>query len=740
MASLFDSRAPFGSFYGNFSAEEEDRIKTERANQILADQNRQATQSAFEEGYGTSGFPTFPQDNYNLPNVDIQAQAQQMYNQNIMSDLEFQKKLDEERRKTQLMEIFSAMTTGRAPRIVPYSTTPKSGFDAKKSASDSELSLALNLFRDTQPSNASQFREFVKKYKLGPSTEKYLKELFPMYDEGDLKPMYNSNGEIIYRREKADVVGELEGGFTFIKTDAEASGYKNALSVVQQDLNNIFERTGGDINSKDIEKLKLDPKYRNPQYIVALKDLTNGMDLDVNETVFKNLETGQTVRVRDSGAKKYRDNKNFVEITPEMAAKESQRILSQSNINKTVASLGKGGENESLGVALRGLPAQQQKVFLESFIANGTFPGIGPEDLDTLSSALGMGIATMTAENIQMRSVVDAAKSLSDPKNISSRKSNLDSMYEALGNASQGDKEHFDQMWKIFQEANKPLDIKSEQRTVPVMGTDKRVLGSKTVTQSYVMDGDNKIEVGEPVEVVKESDEFVTIKTAEGQTKTVFSDKAFKEDLKLIGKLTEGKDLRLPKLTITYDYGTRPFIDRVLSRDEYSAVDDNLITALLKSRDDSMVTPAEYQLQLEGAGFIERLEVYRNKIRSGARLSAKQRRGAIQVLNDIYMSAYLREKPLFDTRKKAYDKRYGANYERVPFSYQTMFEGEEDKFGVLAALAGVNTSLYKEPEFTPEEIFAKNNEYFNSEDVGSGKYGGYNSVEEWYNANTREAP
>jgi len=309
-----------------------------------------------------------------------------------------------------------------------------------------------------------------------------------------------------------------------------------------------------------------------------------------------------------------------------------------------------------------------------------------------------------------------------------------------LGNASQGDKEHFDQMWKIFQEANKPLDIKSEQRTVPVMGTDKRVLGSKTVTQSYVMDGDNKIEVGEPVDVVKESDEFVTIKTAEGQTKTVFSDKAFKEDLKLIGKLTEGKDLRLPKLTITYDYGTRPFIDRVLSRDEYSAVDDNLITALLKSRDDSMVTPAEYQLQLEGAGFIERLEVYRNKIRSGARLSAKQRRGAIQVLNDIYMSAYLREKPLFDTRKKAYDKRYGANYERVPFSYQTMFEGEEDKFGVLAALAGVNTSLYKEPEFTPEEIFAKNNEYFNSEDVGSGKYGGYNSVEEWYNANTREAP
>jgi len=289
MASLFDSRAPFGSFYGNFSTEEEDRIKTERANQILADQNRQATQSAFEEGYGTSGFPTFPQDNYNLPNVDIQAQAQQMYNQNIMSDLEFQKKLDEERRKTQLMEIFSAMTTGRAPRIFPHSSMPKSA-QSSASADDTELGMAWKIFRENPPSNAREMDQFIKKYGIGPSTADFLRKQLPMYDEGEMIPLRKWNSEsnkmeIIYRPKNSDISKELGAGFTMTDSDAKAQQAAAILDNAKQTVGLARNQyLSGKLNTnKDLKLFFETNNITDPSLISTIQglypDLVNENDL-----------------------------------------------------------------------------------------------------------------------------------------------------------------------------------------------------------------------------------------------------------------------------------------------------------------------------------------------------------------------------------------------------------------------------------------------------------------------------
>jgi hypothetical protein len=289
MASLFDSRAPFGSFYGNFSTEEEDRIKAERANQILADQNFQTTQSAFEEGYGTGGFPTFPQDNYNLPNVDIQAQAQQMYNQNIMSDLEFQKKLDEERRKTQLMEIFSAMATGRAPKIVPYSTMPKSA-QSSASADDTELGMAWKIFRENPPSNTREMDQFIKKYGIGPSTADFLRKQLPMYDEGEMIPLRKWNSEsnkmeIIYRPKNSDISKELGAGFTMTDSDAKAQQAAAILDNAKQTVG--LARTqylSGKLNTnKDLKLFFETNNITDPSLISTIQglypDLVNENDL-----------------------------------------------------------------------------------------------------------------------------------------------------------------------------------------------------------------------------------------------------------------------------------------------------------------------------------------------------------------------------------------------------------------------------------------------------------------------------
>ncbi len=63
--------------------------------------------------------------------------------------------------------------------------------------------------------------KFIETYKIGPKTADFLRKQMPIYDEGDLKPMYNSIGDVIYRREGADVSFEIEEGYTFQKEDAK---------------------------------------------------------------------------------------------------------------------------------------------------------------------------------------------------------------------------------------------------------------------------------------------------------------------------------------------------------------------------------------------------------------------------------------------------------------------------------------------------------------------------------------
>ena len=159
-------------------------------------------------------------EQYDLPDRDIQAEAAQLYNDQAMSDLEFKERYLEEVKKTQAMAYFSALAAGRTPQIPSVPSMPKLSSSAGK-PEDKELGLSWQIFRSNPPSNEREMAKFIETYKIGPRTADFLRKQLPMYDEGDLKPMYNSVGDVIYRRENADVSQEIESGFTFQKDDAQ---------------------------------------------------------------------------------------------------------------------------------------------------------------------------------------------------------------------------------------------------------------------------------------------------------------------------------------------------------------------------------------------------------------------------------------------------------------------------------------------------------------------------------------
>lgn len=159
-------------------------------------------------------------ERYDLPDRDIQAEAAQLYNDQAMSDLEFREKYLEEVKQTQAMAYFSALAAGKTPQIPSVPSMPKMSSSASK-PEDKELGLAWQIFRSNPPSNEREMAKFIETYKIGPTTADFLRKQMPIYDEGNLKPMYNSVGDVIYRRENADVSQEIEQGYTFEKDDAQ---------------------------------------------------------------------------------------------------------------------------------------------------------------------------------------------------------------------------------------------------------------------------------------------------------------------------------------------------------------------------------------------------------------------------------------------------------------------------------------------------------------------------------------
>lgn len=661
---------------------------------------------------------------------NFQSNVDNMYLQSLIPANNRAAELEAEKRRTQgIINLVRALkgqplTAGSSS----YGSSPQT---AMPSRAEIETEALLQEARDRGVTTTQGLGALASEVGASYDATDALRKQNDLFDLGDLTTLYNVNGFNVSPSEQQFQSGDISGirgavnqGAFRSRAEAEAFAMQEALLKVEKDLREISVRTKGDINKDDIEKLKInDSRYiTNPILGLALTNATKGMNLDVGDVFYRNKTTGEIVTTRVGADSKYKNDPNYFIVSSQNVEDAGEAALRQNRLNNA-RDFFLDSEN---GTILQGLPEKNQRALVEKILAQGVFEGLTADDTDDVFTAIGGDFRSANAQQTNMTEMSRLVGELSNPENLLSFPSIRQEAAELLANsASVADPEHFETLKKLYDTVPNISDnIKTEKTQREFAG------GLSTFEQSYYLDSEGKKRyIGEPVRVLSEQDNY-TVYQENGKPVSRLKPEIFTADLNLVKNILD-KDARLPKVSVVYDYGMKPFLAGDLTKDSFSAVDDNLITALVKARDDSMVTVSEYELQLQGAGLLEKVQLYRDKLVSGERLTAKQRRAAIKVLTDVYKSAFEREKPLYDRQKKIFDAKYGAGYAMAPYQWKDSFEqATGDKFELFSSLAGVNSSLFNRDIPTPKSIYDKNPDYFKV-DGESGRFEGTGSVETW---------
>ena len=561
-----------------------------------------------------------------------------------------------------------------------------------------------------------------------------IRKNLPLYNLGDPVNLYQvANGRVVPLEESfqsKDISGiesAISQGAFRNKEDAEAFALNENLLRVEADLREVGLKTEGDINNADVEKLILNkPDYlTNPFLMTALKSATSAMDLDVKISQFKNIKDGKIVSVRDSQKNQYVNNPDFILMDATQIKEDGKKRLKDMNVLNAANAFMGSLTNDFYTEYSEDL----QKSILKQYLNLGMYPGLGSDDVDAVYSAMGAERNIMNAEQGDRVTLSEIAEDMANPANIY-KLPELNSQAFSLITKSRGDSQHLDTLIKLVEKIpNASEYVKTEERETP----------EGTIQQQFYRDENGrKRDIGEPSNVTNQNSIYTTYEVAgdkanEKNKITTFSEPVFQSDLNLVKNII-GTKARLPKIATVYGYGIQPFLEGNLHPDYYSDADDNLITALIKARDDSQITLGEYEKQLAGMGFIESLEWYRNSFLKGARLTDRQRRSALKILHDIYAAAKNTESALFKNQKRIFDSRYGSDYKMAPHGWHKVFsETTDEKFNVFASLAGINPSLYSESQPSAEQIFAANPDYFKPENApeGAGGFQGSRSAKGW---------
>ena len=661
---------------------------------------------------------------------NFQSNVDNMYLQSLIPANNRAAELEAEKRRTQGIINLVRALKGQPLTAGSYSDG-SSTQTAMPSRAEIETEALLQEARDRGVTTTQGLGSLASEVGASYEATDALRKQKDLIDLGDLTTLYTVNGFNVSPSEQQFQSGDISGirgavsqGAFRSRAEAEAFAMQEALLKVEKDLREISVKTKGDINKDDIERLKInDPRYiTNPILGLALTNATQGMNLDVGDVFYRNKTTGEIVTTRAGADSKYKNDPNYFIVSSKNVEDAGEAALRQNRLNNA-RDFFLDSEN---GTILQGLPEKNQRALVERILAQGIFEGLTADDTDDVFTAIGGDFRSASAQKENMDKMADIVSRLSDPANTLLFPSIRQEAAQLLASSSSvADTEHFEALDKLYKTVPNISDsIKTEKTQREIGG------GLSTFEQSYYLDSEGKKQyIGEPVRVLSEQDKY-TVYMENGKPVSRLKPEVFDADLKLVENILD-KDARLPKVSVVYDYGMKPFLAGDLTKDSFSAVDDNLITALVKARDDSMVTVSEYELQLQGAGLFEKVDYYKDKLVSGERLTAKQRRAAIKILTDVYKSAFKREKPLYDRQKKIFDAKYGAGYAMAPYQWKNSFEqATGDKFELFASLAGVNSSLFNRDIPTPQSIYEKNPEYFQ---VGgkAGRFEGTGSVETW---------
>jgi len=662
----------------------------------------------------------------------FQQNVSNLYGASLQAEYDKEAALNAERRRTQGIANLVRVMRGQSPDFSSAGYTGDSSTSLPKREEIEASQFIQQIQEEGGGLNPYEMGQRASDVGLSIGALDKVKDVTKMFDPGKRVQLWNvdklgqatPSNVYVNENEREKIQSYTNQGYFESESAAKAAGFSSIANEVNSRWVSFIQGKK-DVTQQDVEQFKRANQelWRSDNAVAALKNVVEGYDLENPVRRYRSSDGKRVITVGRAEWPSYENNPDWVQTDDKAIVEEGQRLIESNQRDKVVDAL------HSVPGFMSMPPEVQRELAKNMMTLVGMELGDNNANLDSVMSQSGQGImAANSREDISARAST-LRQQLLDVTNAGEYDAILKELIKVQKDAAEHGTDFSNSIQNITGTL-KDLEAKpvsAQERLQVPMGSGQ---GYVTLERDYLVNPINgkRMAVGEPRKVISENDTVIesqlynengTPKLNENGSPIYdkhYTYKVFNDNLKQLEPMKSNDSVdRLGKITTVYDYALAPLNKMNDDPGNYGLMDSNLIMALYKSRDDSLVSISEVEAISNLQGVPELLALWRSKISDApAAISPRMRRAIMTILGGIYDSAHQTAMPLYARQKIRMHKLFGDKFQYAPPSSGVRYS--EGGFDDMAASAGINPDIFSRKRKNYLEVMKGFKNYFALED------------------------
>jgi len=663
----------------------------------------------------------------------FQQNVSNLYGASLQAEYDKEAALEAERRRTQGIANLVRVMRGQSPDFSSAGYSSGSSASLPKREDIEAAQFIQQIQEEGGGLNPYEMGQKASDVGLSIGALDQVKDVTKMFDPGKRVQLWNVDklGQVtpsniyVNENEREKIQSYTNQGYFESESAAKAAGFSYIADEVSSRWTSFLEGKKGDVVQQDVEDFKKANQelWRSDNAVAALKNLVDGYDLENPVRRYRSADGKRVITVGRAEWPSYENNPDWVQTDDDAIVSEGQRLIESNQRDKVVDAL------HSVPGFMAMSPEVQRELAKNMMTLVGMELGDNNANLDSVMAQSGQGImAASSREDISARAST-LRQQLLDVTNAGE----YDAIIKELIQVQKDATEHGTDFSSSVQNITGTLKdlqakpVRVQERFQVPMGSGQ---GYLTLERDYLENPINgkRMAVGEPRKVISENDTIVesqlynengTPKLNENGSPIYdrhYTYKVFDDNLKQLDPIKSNNSVdRLGKITTVYDYALAPLNKMNDDPANYGLMDSNLIMALYKSRDDSLVSLSEVQAITDLQGIPELMTLFKSRLSDAPiAISPRMRRAIVTILGGIYDSAHQTAAPLYEKQKIKMHKLFGDKFQYAPPTSGVRYS--EDGFADMAASAGINPDIFTRKRKNYLEVMKGFKNYFELED------------------------
>jgi len=662
----------------------------------------------------------------------FQQNVSNLYGASLQAEYDKEAALNAERRRTQGIANLVRVMRGQSPDFSSAGYTGDSSTSLPKREEIEASQFIQQIQEEGGGLNPYEMGQRASDVGLSIGALDKVKDVTKMFDPGKRVQLWNvdklgqatPSNVYVNENEREKIQSYTNQGYFESESAAKAAGFSSIANEVNSRWVSFIQGKK-DVTQQDVEQFKRANQelWRSDNAVAALKNVVEGYDLENPVRRYRSSDGKKVITVGRAEWPSYENNPDWVQTDDKAIVEEGQRLIESNQRDKVVDAL------HSVPGFMSMPPEVQRELAKNMMTLVGMELGDNSANLDSVMAQSGQGImAANSREDISARAST-LRQQLLDVTNAGEYDAILKELIKVQKDAAEHGTDFSNSIQNITGTL-KDLEAKpvsAQERLQVPMGSGQ---GYVTLERDYLVNPINgkRMAVGEPRKVISENDTVIesqlynengTPKLNENGSPIYdkhYTYKVFNDNLKQLEPMKSNDSVdRLGKITTVYDYALAPLNKMNDDPGNYGLMDSNLIMALYKSRDDSLVSISEVEAISNLQGVPELLALWRSKISDApAAISPRMRRAIMTILGGIYDSAHQTAMPLYARQKIRMHKLFGDKFQYAPPSSGVRYS--EGGFDDMAASAGINPDIFSRKRKNYLEVMKGFKNYFALED------------------------